>query len=395
MCPSYMATRNERDTTRARANVLREYLTESKKSNPFNHKEIYEIMDLCLSCKGCKSECPSNVDMTKLKAEFLQHYYDANGVPLRTLLIANITRIYKLGAFLPSVTNYFLKQVHLTSLLGFAKERNLPLLTAQTLDNWYKINYLPELNKLDAKPVKTVYLFNDEFTNYTDTHVGIAAVKLLLKLGYNVIIPKHYQSGRTYLSKGLIRQAAKIAGKNVNLLSQVITSASPLIGIEPSAILSFRDEYPYLVNNSLKDKAYELAKNTYLIDEFLVKEKESGNINLDIFTSEKKEIKLHCHCQQKVLASSKPTISMLSFPANYLVGEIPSGCCGMAGSFGYENEHYKLSNKIGELVLFKEVRKLPTETIIAAQGTSCRHQIEDGTKVKALHPVEILYNALK
>ncbi len=395
MCPSYMATRDERNTTRARANVLREFLTNSLKENQFNHKEIYNIMDLCLSCKGCKSECPSNVDMTKLKAEFLQHWYDDNGIPIRTWLIANISKINKLGAIFPSFTNFFLKRSKISSILGFAKERTLPLLARQTLTSWYSNNYKTELEKLSSEPTKTVYLFNDEFTNYNDPHIGKAAVKLLLRLGYNVIIPKHFESGRTFLSKGLIRKARQIAEKNIKLLSNIITSETPLIGIEPSAILAFRDEYPDLVNISLRDASLKLAKNSFLIDEFLVMEKNSGRLNPDIFKKTKESIKLHCHCQQKVIASSEPTILMLSFPENYMVSEIPSGCCGMAGSFGYEKEHYDISVKIGELILFKEVRKLPKDTIIAAQGTSCRHQIEDGTKRKALHPVEILYNALE
>ncbi len=394
MCPSYMATRDERNTTRARANVLREFLNNSRKKNPFDHKEIYEIMDLCLSCKGCKSECPSNVDMTKLKAEFLQHWYDANGIPLRTRLIANITKINKLGAILPSITNFFLKKSIFSSILGFAKERTLPLLEGETLNYWYRKNYKSELNKLPSFPTKTVYLFNDEFTNYNDTHIGIAAVKLLLRLGYNVIIPKHYESGRTYLSKGLLRKARQIAEKNIKLLYNIISTETPLIGIEPSAILAFRDEYPELAGDSYRDNALKLAKNSWLIDEFLVMERNAGRINPDLFKKTKETIKLHCHCQQKAIASSEPTILMLSFPENYVVSEIPSGCCGMAGSFGYEKEHYDISIKIGELILFKEVRKLPFDTIIAAQGTSCRHQIEEGTKRKALHPVEILYNAL-
>jgi len=395
MCPSYMATRNEMSTTRARANVLREYLTNSTKKNPFDHKEIYEVMDLCLSCKGCKSECPSNVDMTKLKAEFLQHYYDANGVPFRSLLVANISKINKLAGIFPAFTNFFLGKPAFTSLLGFTKERALPLLARHTFANWYSKNYDKLLNNQAIKPTKSVYLFNDEFTNYNDTEVGIASIKLLLKLGYHVIIPKHLESGRTYLSKGLVRKAKQIAEKNIIMLKDIITSDIPLIGLEPSAILTFRDEYPELVDAALKDNAKQLAKNCFLIDEFLVNEKNSGRIDTDLFTVEEKFIKLHCHCQQKSIASSQSTISMLSFPKNYKVSEIPSGCCGMAGSFGYEKEHYEISKKIGELILFKEVRKIPVETFITAQGTSCRHQIKDGTNRTALHPVEILYQALK
>jgi Fe-S oxidoreductase len=180
----------------------------------------------------------------------------------------------------------------------------------------------------------------------------------------------------------------------VLLLKDLVTGDTPLVGMEPSAILTFRDEYPELVSASLRKDAALLAKNCFLMDEFLVREKESGRINMDLFTDEEQTIKLHCHCQQKSIASSQSTLSMLSFPKNYQVSEIPSGCCGMAGSFGYEKEHYQISKKIGELVLFKQIENAPLDTIISAQGTSCRHQIKDGTKRTALHPVEILYGAL-
>ena len=395
MCPSYQATRNEENTTRARSNILRDYLTNSDKKNPFDHKEIYQIMDLCLSCKGCKSECPSNVDMTKFKAEFLQHYYDANGVPLRSWLVANISKINRLGSLVPGVTNFFLKNTFFTSMLGFAKERHMPLLTKQTLSSWYRNNYKKLVESEQLKPTKSVFLFNDEFTNFNDTEIGITAIKLLVKLGYDVLIPKHVVSGRTYLSKGLVRRAKQLAEKNVLLLKKLVSTEMPLVGIEPSAILTFRDEYPDLVDRSMKTEALQLAKNTFLIDEFLMLEYNTGNINADLFTDKKETIKLHCHCQQKSIASSQSTISMLSIPKNYDVTEIPSGCCGMAGSFGYEKEHYELSKKIGELVLCKQVRKLSPETLVVAQGTSCRHQIKDGTNRNALHPVEILFKALK
>jgi len=395
MCPSYQATRNEENTTRARANILRDYLTNSTKKNPFDHKEIYQIMDLCLSCKGCKSECPSNVDMTKFKAEFLQHYFDANGVPLRSWLVANISKINRLGSLMPGITNFFLKNTFITSMLGFAKERHMPLLANQTLSNWYRKNYKKLIATQKTKPTKSVFLFNDEFTNFNDTEIGITTIKLLVKLGYDVLIPTHTESGRTYLSKGLVRKAKQLAEKNVSLLKNIVTAEIPLVGIEPSAILTFRDEYLDLVDKRMKNDAIELAGNTFLIDEFLILEMKKGNIDVNLFTKKAEIIKLHCHCQQKSIASSQSTISMLSIPNNYEVTEIPSGCCGMAGSFGYEKEHYELSKKIGEMILCKQVRNLPTETLVTAQGTSCRHQIKDGTNRVALHPVEILYQALE
>ncbi len=394
MCPSYMATRNEKDTTRARANILREFLTHSTKTDRFNHQEIYEVMDLCLSCKGCKSECPSNVDVAKLKAEFLQHYYDANGVPLRSKLIANFTKSAQLGAIMPGFYNFMVTNSLTGNLIkrfsGFATKRSMPTLYKTTLKKWAGA-------RVGSRAVgsnRKVYLFCDEFTNYNDVEIGMKAILLLEKLGYEVIIPKHEESGRTWLSKGLVREAKKIVNKNIGLLSPLVTAETPLIGIEPSAILTFRDEYVDLASDEQFEKAKALSKNVFLIDEFIAKEITAGNITKDRFTKEKRAIQLHGHCQQKALSSVAASVSMLSLPENYTVETIPSGCCGMAGSFGYEKEHYDLSMKIGEMVLFPTVRKQSEDVIIAAPGTSCRHQVKDGTGRKALHTVEVLYEAL-
>lgn len=396
MCPSYMATRNEKATTRARANILREFLTNSPKENPFDHKEIYDVMDLCLSCKGCKSECPSNVDITKYKAEFLQHYYDEQGVAFRTKMIAGITNTNKLGVAFPSVFNFFVRNKFFSGIikkfLGFALKRSIPELYKFTLRNWYK-KYIRDIDELKLTNGK-VFLFADEFTDYNDTEIGIKAVKLLTALGYRVMLPDHIQSGRSYLSKGLIRKAKKIAETNVELLKNVITEESPLIGIEPSAILTFRDEYTELVKQELRTASKILAENCLMFDEFIVREFNKGKIPKEIFSEEKKQIKLHGHCHQKSLASTGPTKQMLEIPENYSVDEIKSGCCGMAGAFGYEKEHYEVSMKIGELVLFPEIRKTSGDTIIAAPGTSCRQQIKDGAGRKAYHPVEVLFDAL-
>jgi FAD/FMN-containing dehydrogenase/Fe-S oxidoreductase len=400
MCPSFMATRNEKDTTRARANILREFLTRSEQPNRYDHKEIYEVMDLCLSCKGCKSECPSNVDVAKLKAEFLQHYYDANGVPLRSRLIANFTRSARLGTLAPGVYNLFMKSKGLKKMIGFAPERSIPLLHKMTLRKWWK-SARPPRRRGAAGPTdahasgsRKVYLFCDEFTNYNDVETGKKAILLLEKLGYEVVIPEHLESGRTWLSKGLVREAKKIVDANIRLLGGLITAETPLVGIEPSAILTFKDEYPDLAADELLGAAGELARNSYLIDDFLAKEIELGFVTAGQFTNEKRTVLLHGHCQQKALSSVAGSVKMLSLPANYTVSTVPSGCCGMAGSFGYEREHYALSQQIGELVLLPAVRKQAESVIVAAPGTSCRHQIKDGTGRKALHPVEILYDAL-
>ena len=395
MCPSYMATRQEKDTTRARANILRQFLSNDTGDNPFNHEEIKDVMDLCLSCKACKSECPSSVDVAKMKAEFLQHYYDANGVPFRTKMIANFTKSQRLAAIVPSIYNALISNNFTGKLIkkvvGFAPDRSLPKVGKTTLRNWKK-----QQDKKQAPQVENrkVYLFCDEFTNYNDVEIGMTTVKLLEKLGYEVIIPEHLESGRTYLSKGLLREAKTLANKNVALLADLVNIDAPLLGVEPSALLTFRDEYPELVDAHLVQKAKHLAQNSFLVEEFLWNEFEAEKISASQFTSDYQLIKLHGHCYQKSLNALTPTEKILSIPSNYKVELIPSGCCGMAGSFGYEAEHYEVSMKVAELVLLPEVRKQKDETIIAAAGTSCRHQIKDGTQKIAKHPVEILWEAL-
>jgi Fe-S oxidoreductase len=247
-----------------------------------------------------------------------------------------------------------------------------------------------------AKPGSTrrVYLFCDEFTNYNDVEIGIKSILLLEHLGYKVIIPDHEESGRTWLSKGFLRHARDIANHNIRALQSLISEEAPLIGIEPSAILTFRDEYPDLEDDSLLAGAGTLSRNSFLIDDFIAREIGLGHIRAEQFTTEPRTVLLHGHCQQKALTSVAGSVKALSLPANYTVKTIPSGCCGMAGSFGYEAEHYQLSQQIGELVLLPAVRNQPETTIIAAPGTSCRHQIRDGTGRIALHPVEVLYEAL-
>jgi FAD/FMN-containing dehydrogenase/Fe-S oxidoreductase len=397
MCPSFMATRNERDTTRGRANVLREFLTMDKKENAFDHPEIKEAMDLCLSCKGCTSECPSNVDMTSMKAEFLYQYQKTHGVPLRSRAFAHINELNQLGAIVPGIANFFLSNSFtgglMKSFLGVAPSRNLPEISPISLRKWYAKNY--KLLPNAGKTIKTVYFFVDEFTNHNDTAIGIKAISLLKKLGYEIRVVDHEESGRSALSKGLLPKAKKHAEANVRIFDKLIDGNTPLIGLEPSAILSFRDEYPKLVSADLVPAAKKLKFHVKLIDEFLGQEIAAGNIKSGSFTSKSQKIKLHGHCHQKALSSINWSQKLLSLPENYTVETIPSGCCGMAGSFGYEVEHYDVSQQIGELVLFPAVRQTDAETLIAAPGTSCRHQITDGTGRKALHPVEILWEALQ
>ena len=394
MCPSYMATRKEKDTTRARANILREMITRSDKANPFAHDEIAEVMDLCLSCKGCKSECPSNVDMGKLKQEWQYQYYKEKGVPLRSRLIGNFSLGMKLASIVPWGYNYVFNNKSLSNFaktaIGFAPKRSMPRLSPISWKKWFNREFRPTV----TKPVKTVYLFIDELLNYNESGIGIITVKLLDRLGYGIKVLNHHESGRSFLSKGLLEEARTLAKKNVALFKDLITHETPLVGVEPSAILTFRDEYPDLLRGGEKEAALKISYHTLMIEEFLSKELDAGHIDTRIFKSHEKLIKLHGHCQQKALSTLTHTKKILTHMGGNQVHLIPSGCCGMAGSFGYEKEHYDLSMQIGELVLFPTVRKQPDDVIIAAAGTSCRHQIKDGTGRKALHPVEIIWNAL-
>ncbi len=391
MCPSYHATKNEKDTTRARANMLREVLTNNTTANKFNSKDLKEVFDLCISCKACGNECPSNVDMATTKAEFLYQYNKANGVSLSNKLFAKSSQLNKMGAWFPKLTNTIYKNGFTSNIIkkvsGVASERNLPLISSKSFS---KILQSKE-NQLNIDS-KEVVLFVDEFSNYLDADIAEDAYDLLTGLGYKVKIIDHLDSARAMISKGFLKEAKVEVNKNIGYLKNIISEGQPLLGIEPSAILGFRDEYLRLADDL--DSAKEISKSCFLIEEFLTSEIKLGNITAAQFTSEVKSIKIHNHCHQKSLSNQKITFDLLNLPKNYKPTIITSGCCGMAGSFGYEKEHYEVSMQIGELKLFPSVRKASKDTIIAANGTSCRHQIKDGTGVQALHPVSILKQAL-
>ncbi|WP_420148150.1 FAD-binding and (Fe-S)-binding domain-containing protein [Spirosoma sp.] len=393
MCPSYMATRRERDTTRARANILRHFYSNQSAPSEHDYEAVKDVLDLCLSCKACKAECPSSVDMAKMKAEFTQQRYREKGVPLRAKLVGNFTKLMSLASIAPWAYNGIYGSSALRQLanrtVGFHPKRSMPELAGTTLRQWFKTYR----SQVSSSSTPSVLLFCDEFTNYNDVAVGQKAVQLLDRLGYVVTMPKHVESGRTYLSKGLVDEAKKLAIRNVTLLKDLVTDDTPLVGLEPSAILTFRDEYPDLVPAELKADALRIAKNVFLFEEWLAREADAGRIDRSLFTTEAQLVKVHGHCHQKALSSMIPVKKILSLPTHYTVQLIPSGCCGMAGSFGYEEEHYDLSMQIGELVLFPAVRNAE-DAIISAAGTSCRHQIKDGTGRKAQHPAEILFDAL-
>lgn len=391
MCPSYRATKDEKDTTRARANVLREFLTNSDQVNKFNHTELKEVFDLCLSCKACASECPSNVDIAALKAEFLHQYYKENGIPFRSKLFADNVKWNKLGSITPSLTNAILSTPMAKRIMGIAPKRSIPKLANKSFFKWYKKNKKKFENKDYSKG--KIYLFMDEYTNFYDVNIGIDAIEVLTALKYEVIITKHDESGRSFISKGVMDKAKEKVDFNINHFKDLISKETPLVGIEPSTILGFRDEYIRLADD--KDAALEISKYSYTMEEFFEKEISNGNITSNSFTKEKKVLKIHGHCHQKSLSGTGASFAMLNLPANFEVTIMNTGCCGMAGSFGFEKEHYDISMQVGEDTLFPKIRNTDAKTKIVAAGTSCRHQIKDGTKRKSQHPISILKEVLK
>ncbi|PKA84215.1 FAD/FMN-containing dehydrogenase [Ulvibacter sp. MAR_2010_11] len=391
MCPSYQATKNEKDTTRARANALREVLTHNEAINKFDSEELKEVFDLCLSCKACASECPSNVDIATAKLEFLYQYNQANGATRADTLFAKSSVYNKKASQFPKISNWMFSNSISSNLIksigGIAKQRSLPKISSKTFSKLHK----SKVNQIVANN-ESIILFIDEFSNYLEAPLANDAFELLVDLGYNVSVVDHLDSARALLSKGFLKEAKTHINTNVAFLKNKISENTPLLGIEPSAILGFRDEYLRLADDF--DSAETIAKNTFLIEEFLASEIKKGRITSAQFTSKAKAIKIHTHCHQKAMSNQKVTFDILNLPQNYAPTIITSGCCGMAGSFGYEKEHYEVSMQIGELKLFPAIRKAPNDVIIAANGTSCRHQIKDGTNREALHPVTILRRAL-
>ena len=407
MCPAYKESADELRSTRARANILREALTRGR---GFDDPAVTEILDSCLACKGCLSECPSNVDMTRLRSEILQQKYDRHGTPLRSWMVARMARMESLGAMVRPFYNFFASWKPSAALIKrvvrFSADRQIPTLSRYSMRRLVALEPQPSAGR-------SVYLFADEFTNHEEAELGLTFVRLLNRLGYRVEIPRHVESGRAAISKGCLRLARKFAIRNVALLKDKVNADVPLVGIEPSCILSFRDEYPDLVPPEMRSDAQVLGRNCLLFDEFLMRELRAGRIGPDAFREVSADIWLHGHCHQKSLVGIGHTADLLRLIPGATVHVIPSGCCGMAGSFGYEKEHYATSMAIGEMVLFPTIRRAmaasgapdgtpasapstaPNLTLVAAPGTSCRHQILDGTGFRARHPLEILYDSLK
>ena len=397
MCPAFKESGDELRSTRARANILREALT---RGEGFDDPAITEILNSCLACKGCLSECPSNVDMTRLRSEILQQKYDRHGTPFRSWMVARMASMEAFGAAVRPLYNFFAtwnpSATLIKRIVRFSADRQIPTLSRYSmrkLVNRYTQSVIS--SEVEKSPSRKVYLFADEFTNHQEAELGLTFVKLLNRLGYRVEIPRHVESGRAAISKGCLRLARKFAIKNVNLLKDLVSEDTPLVGIEPSCILSFRDEYPDLVPPDMRSEAKALGRNCLLFDEFLVREFQAGRISRDAFREVRADIWLHGHCHQKSLIGVGKSAEMLRMIPGATVHVIPSGCCGMAGSFGYEKEHYATSMAIGEMVLFPAVRGAGPDAIVAAPGTSCRQQILDGTGIRAKHPVEVLYDCLK
>lgn len=389
MCPSYMVTLEEKDTTRGRANVFRHLLLEGP-AGALRSEELHEALDLCLSCKGCKSECPANVDMARMKAEFLQHYHDHNGTPLSAKLFGHYGKLSRLASIAPWLANFFmtfaLTRWLMGRFLGLAPQRQMPAYAKKTFTKlWAK--HAPATHE------RTVWLYVDPFTEYTEPELGMAAVKVLEAAGVTVERFGITDDARTYLSKGLVREAREVMVSQLTSVKSALEEhpQRPVLGIEPSALLTFRDEMPDLVEPWLRETARDLAKRSFLVDEWLDAEMQAARIESPFRGSG--NVILHGHCHQKAIVGVQPTERLLR-TAGYSVKTLPSGCCGMAGSFGYEEKHYELSMQVGELVLFPSLREAPEDAIVVAPGTSCRHQIADGVDRTAIHPLVALERAL-
>lgn len=384
MCPSYMATKDEKDSTRGRANVFRQVFS-GEDPKGFESEELKEALDLCLSCKACKSECPANVDMAKMKSEFMHGWHQKHGITLRERFFGQASDIYPLAMISPRLSNFIIRsgfgKFMLNKLFGITTERTLPQFALKTFTKWFK-------KRKTVRSDKKVALFIDIFTNYNDTMNGMDTVKVLEKMGYEVLIPEVHEEGRPYFTKGLMHHAKKAAEKVVGELSGFIEKGIPVVGIEPSVVLTIRDEYLDLLEDDWNNKVQLVAKNTFTFEEFISK-------NMDELPRSNGEGKvlLHGHCHAKALIGNNPTIDALK-AAGYKVDVVDSGCCGMAGSFGYEQETYPISITMGEQRLFPVVNAVSGETQICAPGFSCRHQIYDGTGKVAKHPARLILDNL-
>lgn len=374
MCPSYMATKNEKDSTRGRANVFR-HVFSGENPDAFKSKELKEALDLCLSCKACKSECPANVDMAKMKAEFMHGWHKEYGVSAKEKFFAQAGKKYPLASRFSKISNVMMASTFgkkmLEKMYGVSSKRTLPKFASETFMEWFEKR---EGIKADQK----VVVFIDLFTNYHEPEIGKDAVFVLEKMGFEIIISKLQEAGRPQISKGMLNEAKTIAEKVVAEFSNYVARGIPIIGLEPSEILTFRDEFLDLVSESLKKQAKSLAQASFTFEEFVSLHPDKLLKKVDT-----RKIVFHNHCHTKALIGNSAAVLALE-SVGFEVEVLDSGCCGMAGSFGYEQRHFELSMNIGRQRLFPEIEKKRQENICAS-GFSCRHQIKDGTQVKAHH----------
>jgi FAD/FMN-containing dehydrogenase/Fe-S oxidoreductase len=387
MCPSYMATKDEEHSTRGRANALRAVLSGHLPTSEFTSHRLYEVMDLCLECKACKAECPANVDMAKLKYEFLHHYYREHGLPLRNRVFGRIADLSRIGSRFATVSNRIassrLNRWLMDRLLGIDSRRPLPPFASETFTDWFNARKRP-----GAAPRGSVVLFHDTFVTYNTPEIGRAAVELLESAGYRVELVNKKCCGRPLISKGMLAEAKEHAAWNVEQLKPWVDRGVAVVGLEPSCLLTLRDESVELLRS---DDARQVAQSSFLLEEFLLKEKSDG-LALEFQEGPRRAL-LHGHCHQRSMVGTAPTVAALKW-ANFEVIEVDSGCCGMAGSFGFEKEHYEISVNLGKRRLAPAVSAQPLNTEIVAPGISCRQQIEHLTGRRAKHPAEVLREAL-
>ncbi len=388
MCPSYMVTFDEEHSTRGRANALRALISGRLPREGLTGRDLYDVMDLCIGCKACKAECPSNVDMAKLKHEFLAHYYDAHGIPLRARIFGQVATLGPVGSATAPVSNWLLGSAPvrwaLHRFLGIHSRRRLPAFASQRFTHWFRTH--PRKGRPGGP---RVLLLVDTFTEYYYPAIGRSAVRLLEAAGCEVALVSTRCCGRPMISNGMLRQAKALAAANVATLRPYAERGLPLVGLEPSCTITFKDEYPDLVPG---EAAEIVARQTFMIEEFLTMLHEAG-MRLP-FARQNRRVLLHGHCHQKAMIGTSASVTALRRVPGFAVQEVDSGCCGMAGSFGMEAEHYAVSLAMGERVLFKAIRDLPPEALVVAGGASCRQQIVHGTGRRAVHLVEALASAL-
>jgi FAD/FMN-containing dehydrogenase/Fe-S oxidoreductase len=382
MCPSYMVTLDEHDTTRARANMLRSVLDGTLPPEELTGEGMKEVMDLCVGCKACKTECPSQVDVASMKTEVLYQMGRKSGFSLRQKAAGHIRKQLALAALLPSLYNAASSTRlarRAAALAGIDPRRSLPRVARMTFSR--RFPSLPQ----GAGPAE-VALFNDTWNEYQRPEIGAGAVRVLAAAGAKVLLPEVVCCGRPMLSEGLVDEARRNARRNLDLLSHLVERGVPLVGLEPSCILTIRDDYRKLLPDD--GRVERLAGATRLFEEALL------GLEPELPLAGGSPVLLHGHCHQKALVGTGPTEEVLALAPGADVEVVDSGCCGMAGLFGYEQGHYEVSMKMGERRLFPAVRGAE-ERLIVAPGTSCREQILDGTGRRALHPAEYLARLLE